>query len=91
MPQFSPDFDVISKKKRSSIFHILISQCHFDGASEAYGPSAGPPEANGLHDGPPEVHGPRGHCPPLSEAMIVAIKYRTSPFAVVNKLYRNVL
>ena len=56
MPQFCPDFDVISKK-RSSVFHILISQRHFDG------PSAGPPEANGPHDGPPKVHEPRGYCP----------------------------
>ena len=54
MQPFSQDFEVISKKKeRSSVFHILISQCHFGG------PSAGPPEANGPHDGP------RGHCPPL--------------------------
>ena len=50
MPPFSQDFDVISKKnknKRSSVFHILISQCHFDG------PSAGPPEAHGPPNGPP--------------------------------------
>ena len=37
-----PDFDVISKKnkknERSSIFYILISQCHFDWPSEAHGP-----------------------------------------------------
>ena len=75
MPQFCLDSDVISKKKvlegkmppfsqdlpqkKSSVFHILIFQCHFDGSS------AGPPEANRPHDGPP--HGPRGHgplCPP---------------------------
>ena len=76
MPQFCPDFHVISKKKdlhgkipkfctdfdvipptppkkRSSVFHIVISQCHLNR------PSAGPPEANGPH------HGPRGHCSPL--------------------------
>ena len=41
-------FDVTSPPKiRSSVLHILISQCHFDG------PSAGPPETNGPHDGPP--------------------------------------
>ena len=34
------------KKERSSVFHILISQCHFDKHSEA----SGPPEANGPHD-----------------------------------------
>ena len=66
MPQFSQGFNVI--KKRSSVFRILISQCHFDGLSEAQGPSAAPPEANGPHaeppDGPPKVHRPRGHCPP---------------------------
>ena len=33
------------KKKSSSIFHILIYQCLFDGPSEAHGPSAGPPQA----------------------------------------------
>ena len=33
---------------------MLISQCHFDGPSEAHGQSAGRPK----------VHGPRGHCPP---------------------------
>ena len=57
MPQFSQDFDMISKKKkkkRSSVFHIMISHCHF------LRPSAGPPEAHG----PPKVHGPRGHFPP---------------------------
>ena len=67
MSPFSQDFGVISKiknKKRSSVFHILISQCHFDGPSEAHGPSAGPPEANGPHDKPPKVHEPWGHCPP---------------------------
>ena len=79
MPQYSQDFDVISKKQkknkqRSSVFHILISQCHFDGPSESHGPSAGPheanephdgtPEAHGPPDGPPKVHGPRGHFPP---------------------------
>ena len=74
MPQVFPDFDVISEKKkkekRPSIFHIVISQCHFDGPSEAYGLYAGPPEAREPHDRPPEahkppkVHGPRGHCPP---------------------------
>ena len=54
MPQFSPDFDAISKKKkRSFIFQILISQCHFDGPSEAHGPFSGTPEANGLRDAPP--------------------------------------
>ena len=41
MPQFYPDFDVISKTKKK-VFHILISQCHFDG----------PSEANGTHDEP---------------------------------------
>ena len=35
------------KKKRSSVFHMPISQCHLNG------PSAGPPEINGTHDGPP--------------------------------------
>ena len=56
-------FDVISKKKRSSIFHKLIRQCQtdFDGPSKALGPS----------DGPPKVHGPRGHCPPLSVALVI--------------------
>ena len=60
-----------NKKKRSSVFHMLISQCHLDGPSEAHGPSAGPPEINGPHDGPPQahgppkVHGPRDHCPLL--------------------------
>ena len=42
MPQLFPDFDVISKKnkknERSSIFHTLISQCHFDWPTEALGP-----------------------------------------------------
>ena len=83
MPQFCPDFDVISKKKgqekmlqfshdfdliskkKSLVFHILISQCHFDGLSEAHGP---PP--NGPRDGSPEVHGPRGHCPPCSSPLV---------------------
>ena len=64
--KFSQDFHVISeKKKRSSVFHILISQCHFDGPSEAHGPSAGPLEASGPLDGPPKIHGPRSHCLPL--------------------------
>ena len=65
MPQFCSDYDLISKtnKKRSSVFHILISQCHFDGPSEAHELSAGPLEANGPHDGPPKIHGPRDHCP----------------------------
>ena len=59
------------KKKRSLVFHTLISQCHFDGPSEALEPSAGSPEANGPHDGtpedhwPPKPHGSRGHCPSL--------------------------
>ena len=43
MPQFCTDFDVISKKKWSSVFHILISQCHFGGPSEAHRPNDGPP------------------------------------------------
>ena len=55
MPQFSLDFDVILKK-RSSMFHKLICQCHFHGAPEIHGP----PEAHG----PLKLHGPRGHCPP---------------------------
>ena len=73
IPQFSQDFDVISKKnnkkKRSSVFHILISQCHFDGPSEAHGHSARLPEANRPHDGPPDgtpkVHRSRGRWFPL--------------------------
>ena len=37
MAQFSPDFDVIPpQKKRSSVFHKLICQCHFDGPYEAH-------------------------------------------------------
>ena len=63
MPQFCPNFDVVSKKKkvfkekrlcflrilmwppkkRSSFFHTLISQCHFDEPSEANGPHDGTP------------------------------------------------
>ena len=72
MPQFSQDFDVISKKKKkSSAFQMLIPEYHFDGPSEAHGPSAGPPETNRSLDEPPEAHGPPklhgswGHCPPL--------------------------
>ena len=45
MPQFSPDFDVTSKqnkKKRSSIFHKLICQCHFNGPSDGLPKSMGP-------------------------------------------------
>ena len=70
MPQFCLDYDLISKtKKRSSVFHILISQCHFDGPSEAHAPSAGPLEGNGPHDRPPKIHGPWDHCPTLSSAL----------------------
>ena len=48
MVQFSPDFSVISEeKKRSSIFHKLICQCHFVRPYEAIGPSDGPPQAQG--------------------------------------------
>ena len=57
--------DLQNKKKRSSVFQILISQCHFDGPSEVQEPSAGSLEANWPHDGPPKIHGPRGHCPTL--------------------------
>ena len=71
MPQFCPNYDVISKKKKG------LQATHADycvacvismGPSRAHGPSAGPVEANGL----PEAHGPRGHCnpcPPLSVAL----------------------
>ena len=66
-------------KKKSSIFHKLICQCHFDRPYEAIGLSDGPPQAHGPHDrppeahGPPKLHGPRGRCPPLpplSEALV---------------------
>ena len=66
----------LQNKKRSSVFHILISQCHFDGPSEAHGPSAEPPEANEPHDEPPKVHEPWGHCPPappLSLALLATV------------------
>ena len=62
MPQFFPDFDVISKKKkRFSMFHKLICRCHFHGPPEVHGP----PEACGLPDGPPKIYGPRVYCPPF--------------------------
>ena len=68
MPQFFQDFDMIPPQKRCLVFHILISQCHFDGPSKAHEPSAGPPEAKSPHDGPPEAQGPpdgpQGNCPP---------------------------
>ena len=54
MPQFSSDFDVISKKQKSSIFHKLICQCHFHTPPEVQGPL----EAHG----PPKLHGHQGHC-----------------------------
>ena len=38
MPQFSPDFDVISKKKSSLMFYKLICQCHFHGPPKLHGP-----------------------------------------------------
>ena len=58
MPQFSSNFDVIPPKKRSSIFHKLICQCHFHTPPEVQGPL----EAHGPPDGPPKLHGHRGHC-----------------------------
>ena len=44
MLQFCTNFDVFSKKKRYSFFHMLISQCHFDGPSE---PLLGPLKPTG--------------------------------------------
>ena len=66
MPPFSQDFDVISKKKKFSVFHMLICQCLFDGPSEAHWLSAGPPEANGLL----KVHGPKGNSPPSAPPFV---------------------
>ena len=40
------------------------------GPSRAHGPSAGPAEANGLPETHGRPHGPRGHCTPLSVALI---------------------
>ena len=53
MPQFSSDFDVIYKKKRSSMFHKLICQCHFHRPPEVQGPL----KAHGPPDGPPKLCG----------------------------------
>ena len=66
MPQFCPNYDVISKtkKKRSSVFHILISQCHFDGPSEAQEPSAGPLKPTGPMMGPLKSMSPGVIVPP---------------------------
>ena len=73
------------QKKRSSVFHVLISQCHFDG------PCAGPPQANGPHDGPPwspwapKVNEPWGHCPPCPPLLGLGPYY--TPFFNENVFY----
>ena len=52
--------DLQKKKKKVFRFHMLISQCHFDGPLSSSWALCWAAEANGL----PEAHGPRGHCPP---------------------------
>ena len=78
MPQFCPNYDVISKKKKVfteilTVFSVKIKWSPKKKVFRPYmliskchsdGPSA---EASGLPEahGSPKVHGPRGHCTPL--------------------------
>ena len=70
MPQFSPDFDVISKKNKKKVFDVPQTDLSvsFPWAPEAHGPL--------------KLHGPRGHCPPLGgpASRLPAWKPREGPF-----------
>ena len=86
MPQFCPNYDVISKKRvfteiltffRPKLGDLKKKQKKAKVFTEI---SMGPFRAHG----PPKVHGPQGHCTPLPSPLSVALVIRREEVSIRN-------